>query len=268
VTGPLLVAGPHAPATSTPPRRPGSVRRTTSIDTVRPEGPRGTLVVDARGRDLRTDRDDADLAEAIGEVALTLRLEAALHSLVDIRVDAAAGQTEDAPDLRSLLGARVGSGFRRLLDEAMPAERERGSIVHLLLDDLVGAVLVSGYSLLHADALPRQEGLLDAMVARLGDQCSGRALDGGFTRAGWPRPTGRPRRPSRPSTATCSPGTTWRRSRRVPPAGAADSTCWLRTPTASMPSTRISATATSTDPATRPWCTSTPWGDRWTPGGA
>jgi Protein of unknown function (DUF2889) len=73
VTGSLLMAGPHAPATSTPPRRPGSVRRTTSIDTVRPEGPRGTLVVDARGCDLRTDRDDADVAEALGEVALTLR---------------------------------------------------------------------------------------------------------------------------------------------------------------------------------------------------
>jgi Protein of unknown function (DUF2889) len=180
VTGAPLVAGPHAPATSTPPRRPGSVRRTTSIDTVRPEGPGGTLVVDARGRDLRTDRDDAEVVEALGEVALTLHLEAGSHSLVDIRVDAAVGQAEDAPELRSLLGARVGSGFRRLLDEAMPAERERGTIVHLLLDDLVGAVLVSGYSLLHADALPRREGLLDAMVTRLGDQCSGWALDGGF----------------------------------------------------------------------------------------
>jgi hypothetical protein len=156
------------------------VRRTTSIDTVRPEGPGGTLVVDARGRDLRTDRHDAGRAEVLGEVALTLRLEAASHSVLDVRVDGAGGQAADSPDPRSLLGARVGSGFRRLLDEAMPAERDRGSIVHLLLDDLVGAVLVSGYSLLHADALPRQAGLLDAMVARLGDQCSGWALDGGF----------------------------------------------------------------------------------------
>ena len=180
MTGPPLVAGPHAPATSTPPRSLGSVRRTTSIDTVRPDGPSGTLVVDARGRDLRTDGGDGDRAEVLGEVALTLRLDAASHSVVDVCVDGAAGQAERAPDLRSLLGARVGSGFRRLLDEAMPAERERGSIVHLLLDDLVGAVLVSGYSLLHADALPRQAGLLDAMVARLGDQCSGWALDGGF----------------------------------------------------------------------------------------
>ena len=54
MTSPPLVAGPHAPAVATPPRPPGSVRRTTSIDTVRPDGPDGQLVVDARGRDLLT----------------------------------------------------------------------------------------------------------------------------------------------------------------------------------------------------------------------
>jgi hypothetical protein len=127
VTGPPLVAGPHAPARSTPPRSPGSVRRTTSIDTVRPDGPHGALVVDARGRDLRTGHDDAAQAEVLGEVALTLRLEPATHTLVDVRADGSDGHAADAPDLRPLVGARVGSGFRRLLDEAMPEERHRGS---------------------------------------------------------------------------------------------------------------------------------------------
>jgi hypothetical protein len=218
VTGPPLVAGPHAPATSTPPRPPGSVRRTTSIDTVRPEGPRGTLVVDARGRDLRTDRDGADRAEVLGDVALTLRLEGATHSVMDVRVDDATGQGAGAPDLRSLLGARVGSGFRRQLDEAMPAERDRGSIVHLLLDDLVGAVLVSGYALLHADALPRQAGLVDAMVARLGDQCSGWALDGGFITN--LRDTGRlatPHGPAAPPLASRDDAQAWHDMAPLPP---------------------------------------------------
>ena len=218
MTGPPLVAGPHAPATSTPPRQPGSVRRTTSIDTVRPEGPGGTLVVDARGRDLRTDRDDADQCDVLGEVALTLRLEAASHSVVDVRVDGAAGQAAGAPDLRYPLGAQVGSGFRRLLGEAMPAERERGSIVHLLLDDLVGAVLVSGYALLHADALPRQAGLLDAMVARLGDQCSGWALDGGFIAN--LRDTGRlatPHGPPAPPLASRDDAQAWHDMAPLPP---------------------------------------------------
>jgi hypothetical protein len=176
VTGPPLVAGPQAPATSTPARSLGSVRRTTSIDTVRPEGPHGALVVDARGRDLRTGEGDAKQADVLGEVALTLRLDAA-HTVVDVQAD---GHAADVPDPRLLLGARVGSGFRRLLDQAMPAERDRGSILYLLLDDLVGAVLVSGYALLHADALPPQSGPVDATVTRLGDQCAGWALDGGF----------------------------------------------------------------------------------------
>jgi hypothetical protein len=179
VTGPPLVAGPHVPATATPPRPPGSVRRTTSIDTVRPDGPDGELVVDARGRDLRTGPDGVDRVDVLGEVALALRLEPATHALVDIGADRAGG-ADGLPDLRALVGASVGSGFRRRLDQALPAERDRGSLLYQLLDDLVGAVLVSGYALLHADALPRRDGLVDAMAARLGDQCAGWALDGGF----------------------------------------------------------------------------------------
>jgi hypothetical protein len=136
VTGPPLVAGP---ATSTPPRSPGSVRRTTSIDTLRPDGPHGALVVDARGRDLGTGRDTANPADVRREVALTLRLEAASHSQVGVQAD---GHADDLPDLRPLIGARVGSGFRRVVDRTLPAERDRSTIFHLLLDDLVGAVLV------------------------------------------------------------------------------------------------------------------------------
>jgi hypothetical protein len=180
VTTPPLVARPHAPALATPPRPPGSVRRTTSIDTVRPDGPDGELVVDARGRDLRTGPDGVDRVDVLGEVALALRLEPATHALVAIRADGAGGGPDGLPGLRTLIGASVGSGFRRLLDRALPTERDRGSLLYLLLDDLVGAVLVSGYSLLHADALPRRDGLVDAMAARLGDQCAGWALDGGF----------------------------------------------------------------------------------------
>jgi hypothetical protein len=97
VTGPPLVAGPHAPATSTPPRSPGSVRRTTSIDTLRPDGPHGALVVDARGRDLGTGRDTANPADVRREVALTLRLEAASHSQVGVQAD---GHAADLPNLR------------------------------------------------------------------------------------------------------------------------------------------------------------------------
>jgi Protein of unknown function (DUF2889) len=218
VTSPPLVAGPHAPAIATPPRPPGSVRRTTSIDTVRPDGPDGQLVVDARGRDLRTGPDGVDRTEVLGEVALALRLDPATHALVDIRADGAGAEAVGLPDLGPLVGASVGSGFRRQLNQALPAEWDRGSLLYLLLDDLVGAVLVSGYSLLHADALPRRDGLVDAMAVRLGDQCAGWALDGGFIAN--LRDTGRlatPHGPPAPELASLDDPQAWHAMAPLPP---------------------------------------------------
>jgi hypothetical protein len=193
VTGPSLVAGPHNPATTTPPRRPGSERRTTSIDTVRPDRLHGVLVVEARGRDLGTESGERGTGEGdtsdsghptdarvLEEIGLTLRLDARSHALVDIEFHPREPDGPDEPDVRPLLGATVGPGFRRQVDQVMPAEHDRGSLLHLLLDDLVGAVLVSGYALLHADVLPPQRGVVDAMVGRMGDRCAGWALDGGF----------------------------------------------------------------------------------------
>ena len=51
-----LEVGPVDAVADTPARRPGSVRRTTSRDSSRPEGPSGVLVDEWRGRDIRTDR--------------------------------------------------------------------------------------------------------------------------------------------------------------------------------------------------------------------
>ena len=47
-------AGPADPMGSSPGRRDGSARRTTNIDTSRPNGPQENSVVDARARDLVT----------------------------------------------------------------------------------------------------------------------------------------------------------------------------------------------------------------------
>ena len=49
-------AGPADPLPSSPRRAIGSARRTTSIDTSRPQGPKKNSVVDARARDLITDQ--------------------------------------------------------------------------------------------------------------------------------------------------------------------------------------------------------------------
>jgi hypothetical protein len=145
-------AGPADPLPQSPPRRPGTVRRTSTIDVTRPEGMDGDLVVDARARDLRTDADGP--ATVLDEVVLRARLGADDHRVVELveleELDGSArggGPLGDgAHGLASLVGERVGSGFRARLDEVLGDEVDRGSLRHLLLDDLPGAVLISGYA--------------------------------------------------------------------------------------------------------------------------
>jgi hypothetical protein len=77
----------------------------------------------------------------------------------------------------------VGPGFRSRANEACPGEREGGTLLHLLLDDLPGAALVSGYSAQRAGELdqPRRRPEGDAgsasglaqMMASQDDLCAG-----------------------------------------------------------------------------------------------
>lgn len=136
-------AGPHDPVRATPARPAGSVRRTSTIDTVRPDGLRGGSVVAARARDLWTGRDGA--AEVLGEASVAARL-APVGTVEWI-------EPSPAVDLAALVGARVGPGFRRRVAEAAPAEHDRCTLLHLLLDDLPGATLVSGYAVQRGGAL-------------------------------------------------------------------------------------------------------------------
>ena len=48
---------PRGSVRSAPPRRPGSVRRTVTMDFTWPDGLAGNTVLDGRARDLRTDGD-------------------------------------------------------------------------------------------------------------------------------------------------------------------------------------------------------------------
>ncbi len=136
-------AGPHDPVGTTPERAPGSVRRTSSIDTTRPDGLRGDSVVVGRARDLLTDRGGA--ATVVGEATLRARL-APGGLIVEV---------ESTPPvaLTGLLGSTVRAGFRALVARELPGEHARCTLLHLLLDDLPGATLVSGYALQRAGAL-------------------------------------------------------------------------------------------------------------------
>ncbi len=137
-------AGPQDAVTAATPRLAGSIRRTTNIDTLRPDGLRADAVVDARARDLRTNHDGT--SEVVAEATLQARISPT-RELLWIRT------SPDVPALRGLVGASVGPGFRSRVNAIVTDGCEDGSLLYLLLDDLPGATLVSGYALHRGGAL-------------------------------------------------------------------------------------------------------------------
>jgi hypothetical protein len=161
----LLVAslptGPQDPLSGTPPRRPGSVRRTTAIDQRRGAPGEAQQIV-ASGRDLLTQTDGA--TAVLDEVSLRAAVDAT-GTLTSLE--------SDPPEagLHALVGVHASRGFRQRADEALPDHRSRASVLHQLLDDVPMAVLISGYGLTRelGDAweLPLTE------ADRLADLCAG-----------------------------------------------------------------------------------------------
>ena len=130
--------GIHDPTRSTPARAPGSIRRTSTIDM--PDGLLGDVVLVGRARDLATN------AEGEAGVAGEAGFRARVGPLASRKVIELATFPEE-PAAASLIGVTASSGFRAELERALPAHREARSLLHLLLDDLPVASLVSGYAI-------------------------------------------------------------------------------------------------------------------------
>jgi hypothetical protein len=131
--------GIHEPTSGTPPRLPGSLRRTVTTDMLRPEGIRGPLVLVGRGRDLRTGADGTPVELGTAGYHATVDFMGG-WALRDIATDPA------RPALQQLLGTNVGSGFRARVLEADPEIRELSGLLHQLLDDVPVTTLVSGHA--------------------------------------------------------------------------------------------------------------------------
>jgi hypothetical protein len=148
-------AGPQDAVTTTTPRRPGSIRRTTNIDTLRPDGMSADAGVDARARDLRTNADGTTVV--VAEASLRARISPS-RDLLELQT------TPAIPALGELIGGSVGPGFRSrfgaLVSEGGSGGFEEGSLLYLLLDDLTGATLVSAtlWSAVAAWTLGRRRG--------------------------------------------------------------------------------------------------------------
>jgi hypothetical protein len=167
--------GPQDPATSTPRRRPRSVRRTTSIEMRFPDGLAGDVLLSGRGRDLATDSRggshivDVAAFEATIDFAHGQRVTAVVTSPPIDGIDA-------------LVGRGAGGGYRKYLNEIVADHDLGGSLQFQLLDDLSGASLVSGYApqlaLAHrGDRDPEEEIAESAdatqIMLAMGDVCAG-----------------------------------------------------------------------------------------------
>ena len=80
--------------------------------------------------------------------------------------------------LAQLVGSRVGPGFRSTVGKLLREEVQRASLRHLLLDDWVGAALVSGYGVQHAAiTLGIEEKLPAGTADHMAGICAGFAED-------------------------------------------------------------------------------------------
>ncbi len=158
-------------------------RRTSTIDTHPEEG--GGSRVDLRARDAVV--TDGGGIDALGEIRIRAHL---IDRLID-------GISSTPPDgrLDALRGAHVGPGFRSTLGRQLPEEVRRASLLHLLLDDWVGAALVSGYATQYVAIVKGVEQNVPAGVAdRMSGICAGFAPDASliqYTRRHDVIPTGR-----------------------------------------------------------------------------
>jgi hypothetical protein len=133
--------GPHEPTDGTPRRRPGSVRRTSTVDSRRTGELERRVTLVGRARDLVTELDGT--ARTAGTVDLTVEIAYTNGPIVEsIRVSPA------VPEVDALVGRLASAGFRAAIDKTTGAQH--GELAYLLLDDVPVATLVSGYAVGHA----------------------------------------------------------------------------------------------------------------------
>jgi hypothetical protein len=141
------------------------MRRTATIDMLRPEGLDGPLVLAARGRDAGTGADGG----------LRVAAEVTCRGVVDFVHGRTLTEvaTDPGPTPEGLLGARVSSGFRGLLDTVDPTMRDERNLLYLLLDDFPVATLVSGHATMAGRDISAPPAPSTGRPAFLSDQCSG-----------------------------------------------------------------------------------------------
>jgi Protein of unknown function (DUF2889) len=118
-----------------PPRRPGSIRRTTSIDSHWPDGQGQPWIMTGTARDILTPPEGGAPSElARGTFRITA---SAKREVLEIAI------TPDHPRAQDMVGVRAGGASRDAL--AATLGELRGTPTYQLLDDYAGASLVAGW---------------------------------------------------------------------------------------------------------------------------
>jgi hypothetical protein len=131
------------------------------------------LAIEGAARDLRTGAAGPDEVTVLAEATATADFDEArqLASLV----------TEPPePWAEALMGTRAGGGFRRRLDEVVPAD-EATSLLRQVLDDMPAAALISGYAGMRVARRQGQQPqslMPPGALERMTDLCAGWRSDG------------------------------------------------------------------------------------------
>ena len=164
----------------TPPRRPGSVRRTSTIDMVWLGGYGEPLELVGRARDLLT---------PVAAAPTVLDEATMLVTIPGSRTVGAISVTPARSDIQGLVGAVGGSDLRNALERVLPGEREAATPLYFLLDDIAGTSLIAGFAWSRWDPEVRQRmsgGAADrGAMARTFGVRKGRIICSGLRPDGW-----------------------------------------------------------------------------------
>lgn len=146
-----------------PPRRPGSVRRTSSTDIVATGYDPVSLTLSGRSRDLVTHSDGSTSVAA----------HALVRAGVESGVVTALSTYPAVPGAQALVGRRLAVGFRTAIWRSLRDEYDAGTPLHALLDELPGALVISGWAVRRLGPAPEH---IRRGTRRL-DICAGWASD-------------------------------------------------------------------------------------------
>jgi len=161
-----LTSPPSEPAVAPPVRRPGSVRRTSTVLMFWPDGLGTDLHLKGRARDLLTPER--------GEPVVVSHSD--LYAVTGRERDIRRIEADPAPaGLERLVGSRAGANLRSSIAQELPDEVSHGTPLYLLLDDLAGSTLISGFAFLRwADHVPMiKNRVANAPRRIMRDICSG-----------------------------------------------------------------------------------------------